>query len=91
MFYAMKVENITKIPESLIFKRWTKSAADDIHIHLQPDNDCLKSVDIARFASLSAECNYIYHRGSQTEEGFNLIIRELNIPRNIVQGLDDEF
>jgi hypothetical protein len=40
---------------------------------------------------LSAECNYLCHRGSQTEEGFNLIKRELNILRNTVQGLDDEF
>ena len=54
MFYVMKMENITKIPESLIFKRWTKSATDDVHIHLQPDDDYSKSVNIARFASLSA-------------------------------------
>ncbi|KAK0570508.1 hypothetical protein LWI29_002351 [Acer saccharum] len=67
MFYVMKVENITKIPESLIFKRWTKSAADDV------------------------QCNYICHRESQIEEGFNLIKMELNILRNTVQGLDDEF
>ncbi|KAK2661534.1 hypothetical protein Ddye_000108 [Dipteronia dyeriana] len=54
MFYVMKVENITKIPESLIFKRWMKSAADYVRIQLQPDEDCLKSVVIARFTSLSA-------------------------------------
>ncbi|KAK3229346.1 hypothetical protein Dsin_001227 [Dipteronia sinensis] len=80
-----------KDQESLIFKRWTKSAADDVCIQLQADDDYSKSVDIARFTSLSAECNYLYHKRSQTEEGFNLIKRELNNLPNTLQGLDDEF
>ncbi|KAK3212459.1 hypothetical protein Dsin_017165 [Dipteronia sinensis] len=46
--------NITKIPESLTFKRWTKSATDDVRIQLQPDDDYSKSVDIARFASVDS-------------------------------------
>ncbi|KAK3222078.1 hypothetical protein Dsin_009103 [Dipteronia sinensis] len=91
MFYVMKVENITKIPESLIFKRWTKLPVDDVRIQLQPDDDYSKSVDIAWFASLSAECNYLCHDRSQIKEGFILIKRELNILRNTVQGLDDKF
>ncbi|KAK2655317.1 hypothetical protein Ddye_008369 [Dipteronia dyeriana] len=56
-----------------------------------PDDDYLKSFDIARLTSLNIECNYLCHKESQTEEGFNLIKKELNILRNTLQGLDDEF
>ena len=73
MFYVMKVEHHRKIPESMIFKRWTKLAARDVLITLQPDDEISKGIDISWFASLSAECNYLYHNGSQTEEGFNLV------------------
>ncbi|KAK2646553.1 hypothetical protein Ddye_021748 [Dipteronia dyeriana] len=57
----------------------SSESVDDIRIHLQPDDGYSKSVDIVQFISLSAECIYLCHQGSQTEEGFNLIIRELNI------------
>ncbi|KAK3211270.1 hypothetical protein Dsin_015976 [Dipteronia sinensis] len=54
MFYVMKVKHLKKIPESMIFKRWMKSAALDVIIQLQSDDEFSKGIDISRFASLNA-------------------------------------
>ncbi|KAI9192549.1 hypothetical protein LWI28_024574 [Acer negundo] len=91
MFYIMKVEHLKKIPESMIFKRGTKSATRDVFIKLQPDDEFSKGIDISQFSSLSAECNYLYHNGSQTEEGFNLVKMELIVLQNTLQELNDEI
>ena len=91
MFYVMKVEHLRKIPESMIFKRWTKSAARDVLMKLQPNDEFSKGIDISQFASLSLECNYLCHNGSQTEEGFNLLKKELFVLQNTLQGLNDEI
>ncbi|KAI9164886.1 hypothetical protein LWI28_003998 [Acer negundo] len=91
MFYVMKVEYFKKILESMIFKRWTKSAALDVLIKLQPDDEFSKGIDISWFTSLSAKCNYLCHNGSQTEEGFNLVKKELIVLQNTLQGLNDEI
>ena len=91
MFYVMKVEHLRKIPESMMFKRWTKSAARDVLIKLQPDDEFSKGIDISRFASLSAKCNYLCHNGSQTEEGLNLVKKELLALQNTLQGLNNEI
>ncbi|KAK2638941.1 hypothetical protein Ddye_026736 [Dipteronia dyeriana] len=91
MFYFIKVEHLRKSPESLIFKRWTKSAAHDVLIKLQPDDEFSKGIDISRFASLSAECNYLYHNRSQTEEVFNLLKKELLVLQNTLRGLNNKI
>ncbi|KAK2662270.1 hypothetical protein Ddye_000844 [Dipteronia dyeriana] len=62
LFYVMKVEHHRKIPESMIFKRWTKSAAHDVLMKLQPDDEFSKGIDIYRFVSLSTKCNYLSQR-----------------------------
>ncbi|KAK2652677.1 hypothetical protein Ddye_012533 [Dipteronia dyeriana] len=91
MFYVMKLEHLRKIPESMIFKRWTKLAACDVLMKLQPDDEFSKGIDISWFASLSAKCNYLCHNRSQTEEGFNLLKKELLVLQNTLQGFNDEI
>ncbi|KAK2649177.1 hypothetical protein Ddye_016666 [Dipteronia dyeriana] len=77
MFYVMKMEHLRKILESMIFKKWTKSATRDVLMKLRLDDDFSKGIDISWFASLSVECNYLCHNESQTEEGFNLLKKKL--------------
>ncbi|KAK3189177.1 hypothetical protein Dsin_028738 [Dipteronia sinensis] len=55
------------------------------------DDEFSTGIDISRFATLSAECNYLCQNESQTEKGFNLLKKELLVLENTLQGLNDKI
>ena len=86
IFCVMKAENMTKLPPSLVKKRWTKEGALTRKSESTVDG---KSVQLARYGELMSMCARICHIASSSEEGYDgvkellsrLTIESRNLPQ----------
>ncbi|XP_050378373.1 protein FAR1-RELATED SEQUENCE 5-like [Argentina anserina] len=75
MFLAMKSENVTTFPHSLVKKRWTKESVDCVENDHNVDR---KVMQLARYGELMSACAKICHIASHSDEGYDTIKEALN-------------
>ncbi|XLR27478.1 hypothetical protein S83_055378, partial [Arachis hypogaea] len=105
IFCAMKFENILKLPDSLIYKRWTNNAKNEFISTEMPVNDDIERVLKFRVGALASNCNKLcdiackdlaYFDEVQSEL-VNLVIRlqsrkqGKSTPNVNVEGINDPF
>ena len=71
----MKLEDMSKIPASLIKHRWTKDAKVNASSFLDVDVEP-QYLQMVRYASLSSRCNRMCYVASKTTESFNQVKME---------------
>lgn len=71
LFSVMKFEQVQEYPKSLVRKRWTKEATEDVEMLERVEPNCTQDISqIARHGGLAAQCDRICYNGSLTPEGY---------------------
>ncbi|XLT42436.1 hypothetical protein HN873_035040 [Arachis hypogaea] len=105
IFCAMKFENILELPDSLIYKRWTKNAKNEFISTEMPVNDDIERVLKFRVGALASNCNKLCDIACKDVADFdevqselvNLVIRlqsrkqGKSTPNVNVEGINDPF
>ncbi|XP_021802088.1 protein FAR1-RELATED SEQUENCE 5-like [Prunus avium] len=92
LFYVMKCEHLTKIPPTLIMKRWTKSAQSDTCTECfdKGKDTTNEGVEMARYGSLSAMSNKICFYASKSADGYAMLRNEFSRWEGICEGLREK-
>ncbi|XP_050387982.1 protein FAR1-RELATED SEQUENCE 5-like [Argentina anserina] len=77
IFNVMKYERMKEIHVSLVLKRWTKRAKSDVHFSLTKENIPSEVSPLARHGDLSYLGSKVSYLASQTEEGTDIMKKEL--------------
>ncbi|XP_060969937.1 protein FAR-RED IMPAIRED RESPONSE 1-like [Cannabis sativa] len=78
LWATMKRLNMRRIPNSLLMKRWSKSAKINLHLHFNPPAQPQQHIyEMARFGSLSsATYNFTFY-AAKSEDSYNRAKEEL--------------
>ncbi|KAH9802306.1 protein FAR1-RELATED SEQUENCE [Citrus sinensis] len=78
MFHVLKVEQIEKIPDNMVLRRWTKKAKEHNTCRTtKPEVDTDVS-EMARFSALSAACNKMCYNAAKNVEAYENALVEIN-------------
>ena len=70
MFHVLKVEQIEKIPDNMVFRRWTRKAKEHNTCRTtKPEVDTDVS-EVARFSALFAACNKMCYNAAKNIEAY---------------------
>ncbi|KAL6200116.1 hypothetical protein ACLB2K_029898 [Fragaria x ananassa] len=88
MFMLMKQENMSKIPRSLIMKRWTRNAGSMGDIEY-PDGQNMdkEALEVSRFGALTGDCNRMCSYASKTTKGYSMLKKEIARLTALIEGL----
>ncbi|KAL6211979.1 hypothetical protein ACLB2K_017202 [Fragaria x ananassa] len=88
MFMLMKQENMSKIPRSLIMKRWTRNAGSVCDIEY-PDGENMdkEALEVRRFGALTGDCNRMCSYASKTTKGYSMLKKEIARLTALIEGL----
>ncbi|KAH9658486.1 protein FAR1-RELATED SEQUENCE [Citrus sinensis] len=78
MFHILKVEQIEKIRDNMVLRRWTKKAKEHKTYRttkLEVDTDVS---EVARFSALSAACNKMCYNAAKNIEAYENALVEIN-------------
>ena len=78
MFHVLKVEQIEKIPDNMVLRRWKKKAKEHNTCRTtkpEVDTDVSK---VARFSALSAACNKMCYNAAKNVEAYKNALVEIN-------------
>ncbi|KAH9648477.1 hypothetical protein KPL70_025597 [Citrus sinensis] len=78
MFHVLKVEQIVKIPDNMVLRRWTKKVNEHNTCRTtKPEVDTEVS-EVARFSALSAACNKMCYNTAKNVEAYANALVEIN-------------
>ena len=74
----MKSENMTAIPESMIWKRWTKAVKIGVQVSMGNNRDAQLLSGQARVGSLHAACRALHRFAKNSAEAYNTAMADIH-------------
>ena len=78
MFHVLKVEQIEKIPDNMVLRRWTKKAKKHNTCKTTKPEVDTEVLEVARFSALSAACNKMCYNAAKNVEAYENALVEIN-------------
>ncbi|KAJ1432863.1 Zinc finger, PMZ-type [Sesbania bispinosa] len=78
IFCAMKYEHMEVIPDSLVCKRWTKSAKSDFISAIEIEDRDTSKLDLLRTGAVAHACNNLYRTACKYMGNYSINIDSIN-------------